>query len=74
MSITVSASFLMCHVCGCPGGGEEEGVEGPGHNKTVGYSDCSGHCDGEQVILIIGTNINIDVCMWTDILNLICCQ
>ena len=41
----------MCYVCGCPAGGE-----GLGQNKTVEYSDCSGQCDGKQVILIIGVS------------------
>eukprot|EP00091_Calanus_sinicus_P007166 TRINITY_DN18086_c0_g1_i1.p1 TRINITY_DN18086_c0_g1~~TRINITY_DN18086_c0_g1_i1.p1 ORF type:complete len:130 (-),score=27.77 TRINITY_DN18086_c0_g1_i1:86-451(-) len=45
MCITVSTSSLMCHVCGCPGGGEEEGAKGPGQDKPVRYSDCSGQCD-----------------------------
>ena len=36
MCFTVFTSSLMCHVCGCPGGGAEEGVE---------Y--CSGQCAGE---------------------------
>ena len=53
MSLPVSTTSLMCYVCGCPGGGE-----GPEQNKTVGYSDCSGQCDGEQVILIIGAHID----------------
>ena len=47
MSITVSTSSLMCYVCGCPGGGDEEGAEGDGHDKLVTYSHCSGQCDGE---------------------------
>ena len=57
MSLTVSTASLMCYVCGCPGG-----AEGPGQNKTVGYSECSGQCLGEQVILIIGADIDIDMC------------
>ena len=36
----------MCYVCGCPGGGGEEGVEGAGHHKQLSYSDCSGQCEG----------------------------
>ena len=53
MSITASTSSLMCYVCRCPGGGEEEGAEGPGHDKLVKYSDCSGQCDGELCKIVV---------------------
>ena len=43
----------MCYVCRCPGGGEEEGAEGPGHDKLVKYSDCSGQCDGELCKIVV---------------------
>ena len=46
MSFIVSTTSLMCYVCGCPGGGGEEGAERAGHHKQLSYSDCSGQCDG----------------------------
>ena len=53
MSIAVSTSYLMCYVCGCPGGGDEEGAEGHGHDKLVTYSHCSGQCDGELCKIVV---------------------
>ena len=54
MSLTISTTPLMCHVCGCPDGEHDqhagdvvkEGVDGPG-DKTVSYEDCTGQCLGE---------------------------
>ena len=53
MYITASTSSLMCYVCGCSGGGGEEGAEGPGQDKLVTNSDCSGQCDGELCKIVV---------------------